>query len=403
MSPGPPGATVRGPMRKLNGLFTRARAMDPRAVDVLVAGALAIAAAVDAVAGKHHHGVLVVLGAVAVPSTVAWRRRAPALATLVALGAIVLYGRSSASKQMTFEPIAVLLDFYMLGRIPGQRRIYLDAALLALAVVAIMLTPGSGSVVDLAGTWALFVVVPFAAGRAVSSRSALTRELRADADRLEREQEEQARRAAAEERTRIARELHDVVAHSVSVMVIQTAAARRVARDDPDAAREALRLVEGCGRDALVEMRRMVGVLRRGDVQLAGPAPGLSHLPELVERARAAGLPVELRIEGERGAMSPGLDLVAYRVVQEALTNALKHAGPARARVHVTFTPELLELDVSDTGRGPVAEGSSDGGHGLVGMRERLALYGGELHVGRRRGGGFHVRARVPLREPVTV
>ena len=133
----PRGATVRWPMRRLNRHFTRARAMDPRVVDVLVAGALAIAGAVDAVAGKHHHGVLVVLAAIVTAATVAWRRRAPALATIVALGAIIVYGRSSASKQITFEPIAVLLDYYMLGRIPGQRRAYVDAALLGLAVVEI--------------------------------------------------------------------------------------------------------------------------------------------------------------------------------------------------------------------------------------------------------------------------
>jgi signal transduction histidine kinase len=391
-------------MRRLNRMFTRARGIDARLIDALVAAALLAATVTDAFTGRHHHGVLVVLGAVVVSATVAWRRRAPALATLSAVGGIVLYGRTSGQSQLTFEPVAVLLDYYMLGRVPGTRRNLLDAGLLALAVAGVVLTPGNPAPIDVAATWALFVVIPFAAGRAVASRSALNRELRASADRLEREQEERALRAAAEERNRIARELHDVVAHSVSVMVIQTAAARRVAGEDPDAAREALSSVEACGRDALIEMRRMVGVLRRGDIELAAPAPGLSHLPALAERARAAGLPVELRVEGEPLAVPPGLDLVAYRVVQEALTNAIKHAGPARARVHVKFTPDLLELDVSDTGGGPAnPDVHAGGGHGLVGMRERITLYGGELYVGRGRGGGFRVQARLPLREAVMV
>jgi signal transduction histidine kinase len=154
-----------------------------------------------------------------------------------------------------------------------------------------------------------------------------------------------------------------------------------------------------------MEMRRMIGVLRHGDEELAGAtAPALSQLGALVARARAAGLPVELRIEGEARDLSPGLDLVAFRVVQEALTNSIKHAGPARAVVRVTFAAGALELEVSDTGRGPaLADGDADAtGHGLVGMRERLVLYGGELQTGRARGGGFKVRARIPLPETVT-
>ena len=151
-------------------------------------------------------------------------------------------------------------------------------------------------------------------------------------------------------------------------------------------------------------MRRMIGVLRHGDEELAGAtAPALSQLEALAARARAAGLPVELRIDGEARDLSPGLDLVAFRVVQEALTNAIKHAGPARALVTVTFTTGALELEISDTGRGPVLpDGDTDAtGQGLVGMRERLVLYGGELQAGRARGGGFKVRARIPLPETV--
>ena len=391
-------------MKSLERLLTRASNADPRAVDIAVAVVLTVGSLITT-AASNHHGPIALLSAAALCATVAWRRQAPAVTTLVAVVAITIYEQAGASKSMTLEPLAALLNFYMLGRLPrdGARR-WVDAGLLALAIGAITLSPGNSHVIDVLGTWGLFVVLPFAAGRAIASRTALTSELRANAERLEREQEERARRAAAEERNRIARELHDVVAHSVSVMVIQTQAARRVAGADRDAAREALRSVEACGREALSELRRMMGTVRHGDTELAGTAaPGLSQLDGLVARARAAGLPVELRVEGERHELSPGVDLVAYRVVQEALTNTIKHAGPARARVILTFGRESLELEITDTGRGPEAADDHDdaGGHGLLGMRERLALFGGELHTGKGRAGGFEVRARIPISEAV--
>jgi signal transduction histidine kinase len=320
---------------------------------------------------------------------------------------IAVAGLSNHGEHGTFWlpiEIAAVLDYYMLGRLSIERgRPGVDTVLLVAAVAAIVIVPGSG-VNLVATTWTLFVGVPFAVGRAVGSRVALTRELRSNAERLEREQQERARHAAADERNRIARELHDVVAHGVSVMVIQTQAARRVASTDRETARDALSSVQSCGRDALIEMRRMIGVLRHGDEELAGAtSPALSQLDTLVARARAAGLPVELRIDGQARDLSPGVDLVAFRVVQEALTNVIKHAGPARALVRVTFTAGALELEISDTGRGPaLADGGPDAtGQGLVGMRERLVLYGGELQTGRARGGGFKVRARLPLPENV--
>ena len=197
----------------------------------------------------------------------------------------------------------------------------------------------------------------------------------------------------------MARELHDVIAHSVSVMVIQCSGARSVALRDHEAAQTALAVVESSGRDALVELRRIVGVLRRGSDELGGAAaPGLSQLEALMDRARASGLPIELRVGGWR-KLSPGLDLVVYRIVQEALTNVIKHAGRVPTVVNVSFTAREIELEVSDTGRGQARErGDPDGpGHGLLGMRERVALYGGELSVGPRPGGGFEVRARIPF------
>ena len=196
----------------------------------------------------------------------------------------------------------------------------------------------------------------------------------------------------------MARELHDVVAHCMSVMVVQTSGARRVAASDLAAAREALKVVESAGREALVELRRIVGVLHRGDDEPAGASPGVEQLGVLVDRARAAGLPVELSVEGPRRSLPPGLDLVAYRIVEESLTNAIKHAGPAQARVHVVLGGRDLVLEVTDSGRSPARRRRDEGaGHGLIGMRERVRLYGGELHVGPRPGGGFEVRARIPL------
>ena len=395
-------ADTVGAVRRLENLSTRARRVDPRAVDAVVALALVAGAVANAAAGKHH-GPLTLLAAVVTCATVAWRRWAPAGMTAVAVVSITVFGVSSHGAHTVIPSIVAVLDYYMLGRVSVQRgRPWVDGVLLVAAVAALVVITGAS--VNSATTWALFVGLPFAVGRTVGSRVALTGELRANAQRLEREQQERARNAAAEERNRIARELHDVVAHSVSVMVIQTQAARRVAAGDREAARDALSSVQSCGRDALMEMRRMIGVLRHGDEELAGAtAPALSQMGALVARARAAGLPVELRIDGEARDLSPGLDLVAFRVVQEALTNAIKHAGPARAVVRVTFTAGALELEISDTGRGPaLADRDMDAtGQGLVGMRERLILYGGELHAGRARGGGFEVRARIPLRETV--
>ena len=211
-------------------------------------------------------------------------------------------------------------------------------------VVVITYDQAGASVGAVLGAWVLLGGLPYASGRAVESRSGLARELEARMARLDDDHALRAQRAAGEERNRMARELHDVIAHSVSVMVVQTAGARRAAQGDLAMARAALRVVESSGRDALVELRRIVGALRHGDEALEGSAaPGLSQLDRLVDRARAAGLPVELHVDGEPQALSPGLDLVAYRLVQEALTNTIKHAGSAHARVNVSIGVRDLE------------------------------------------------------------
>jgi signal transduction histidine kinase len=238
--------------------------------------------------------------------------------------------------------------------------------------------------------------------RGLRHRALLARELALRNERLEVEREAQAAAAVSDERRRIARELHDVVAHSVSVMVVQSGAARRVLDAEPDHAVAALAEVERSGRQALSELRRLLGLMRDGDESAAvrEPQPTLAGLDDLVERARDAGLPVELRQEGTPFSLPMGCDLAAYRVVQESLTNALKHAGDgARATVLLRWSDDRLDLDISDTGQGlAVAAPDGDGplGQGLLGMRERVALCGGDLQAGPSVRGGFRVHATIP-------
>jgi signal transduction histidine kinase len=243
-----------------------------------------------------------------------------------------------------------------------------------------------------------FVAVSWTTGFVLSRRAEQAKEMAERARRLEQEQIEAAHRAVNEERQRIARELHDVIAHSVSVMTVQTGAVRRLLTPDQEKERKALETVEATGREALTEMRRLVGLLREhGAMPEFSPQPGMATIESLLDGVRAAGLPVELEVAGEPRDLPPGVDLAAYRVVQEALTNALKYAGPAHAWVAVTWEEGELELEISNDGRGD-GDGNG-GGHGLTGMRERVSLYGGEIESGPRAGGGYVVKARLPLEE----
>jgi signal transduction histidine kinase len=225
--------------------------------------------------------------------------------------------------------------------------------------------------------WLAFAIA-WLVGRDLRRRRQRVADLEDRAALLEREREEKAMLAVAEERGRIARELHDVIAHGVSVIVVQAQAGPHLL-DDPDRVRNVFRAIESSGRDALAELRRLLGILRSEDEQLAiGRQPGLDSLQSLLEQVRASGLPVELRIEGEPVRLPAGIDLSSYRIVQEALTNVVKHARDAAAEVVIRYQEHALELDIVDDGNGP-AMSVNGSGHGLIGMRERVALYGGTL------------------------
>jgi signal transduction histidine kinase len=288
----------------------------------------------------------------------------------------------------------------------GLRAPARDLVVGAVATVALLTATAliEGAPGDVASGIAWVAIVPVGIpallGRVLRSRNALNRRLDEQAREIERNRAEREQAAVLSERSRIARELHDVVAHDVSVMLVQAAAAKRTVPADPERARAAIAAVEETGREALGELRRLLGVLRRGDEELAlAPQPSLERIGALVERMRATGLPVELEVAGDPVHLPPGVDAAAFRIVQEALVNVMRHAAATRALVRVGYEPAAVEVVVSDDGRGtgPVRDG-----RGLIGLRERVALYGGELRAGRRPARGFELRARLPVGEPAT-
>ncbi|MCX5559619.1 sensor histidine kinase [Streptomyces sp. NBC_00038] len=258
---------------------------------------------------------------------------------------------------------------------------------------------------------AVFQTVPFALawvlGDSIRTRRAYLAQLEERAARLEKEREAQSKVAVAAERARIARELHDVVAHNVSVMVVQADGAAYVMDTAPEQARKALETISGTGRQALAEMRRLLGVLRTGEHQEVGeyvPQPDVEQLADLIEQCRTSGLPVDFKVEGTPRPLPSGVELTAYRIVQEALTNTRKHGGPnTGASVRLVYFDDGLGLLVEDDGKGAphelYEEGGADGqGHGLIGMRERVGMVGGTLDAGPRPGGGFRISALLPLK-----
>ncbi|PWU25660.1 MAG: sensor histidine kinase [Candidatus Rokuibacteriota bacterium] len=326
-----------------------------------------------------------------------WRMRypfaAPAATAVIAGAGSFVDGRLLPHDFFAF--LLLLAVAFLFGALPEWRQAVAGLAILyGVGLIGVHNDP-IGKAGDLVWLGITFSIA-WACGFGLGSKLREADEAKERAARAEGAREEQARLAVAEERARVARELHDIVGHSVSVMTVQAAGARRLLDPDQEREREALMLVEQTGREALAEMRRLVGVLRRPEEAPAlAPQPSLEHLDKLVEQAREAGLPVGLNVEGEPVALSAGLDLTAYRFVQEGLTNALKHANAHRADVLVRYDNGHVELTVSDDGTGD--GGGESGGHGLVGMRERISVYGGELEAGRRPEGGYRLHARLPV------
>jgi signal transduction histidine kinase len=325
--------------------------------------------------------------------SLAWRRRAPLIVLAVAITTSIIANFAAPLDAATTPAVALVVAVYSVGAHAEGLREWIG-----LAGVGALIAANAAAEFSLGNLLFIAMILGGAwlGGRAMRYRRERERVLERLTVDLEREREEKARAAVAEERVRIARELHDVVAHAISVIVLQARGARRSLATDPEETRAALDTIEATGSEALAEMRRLLGMLRTYDEDVAlAPQPSLRYLDALAAQVREAGLPVELSVEGEPIELPPGVDLSAYRIVQEALTNALKHAGPTSARVVVRYGKDDLELEIADTGAGAVA---SDGeGHGLVGMRERVSLYGGRLEAGPRDGGGFGVRARLPL------
>jgi signal transduction histidine kinase len=327
-----------------------------------------------------------------------WRRRIPFLVGFLVGVPTALHGASD----LLDPPVAVagLLAVYTAAA--HAEPVWKSRLTAVIAGTTITLTLAlDGTRSDLLD-WT-FTYLTFAAAWVVGD-NARTRRLYAEQlEQRAREQDEhraaEAARELAAERTRLARELHDVVAHHVSMMVVQ-AEAGAVVTHDPQLVTRTFDGIAGTGRQALVEMRRLLGILRAGADPTAptAPQPGLAAVPELVRQVSAAGLPVQVTVEGDPADLPPGVDLSAYRIVQEALTNTLRHAGRASATVSIAYRRDAVELEVLDDGAG--VAGGQDGGNGLHGMRERVALFGGRLDAGPRPDGGFAVRAVLPRQVP---
>jgi signal transduction histidine kinase len=379
------------------------RALDPERALAALAVLFAVAQVVEA-ALVDDAGVRAVtlVFALLTPLPLLFAWRAP-LASLLAVDLLFVLGAVLGGRLLNSSQVAVFLcvvGIFVVGlRAPLRELVVGAVAAVGLLTATALLEGASGDLVSGVAWVAIIPVgVPALAGRVLRSRNALNRRLDEQAREIERNRAEREQAAVLSERTRIARELHDVVAHDVSVMLVQAAAAKRTVPADPERARAAIAAVEDTGREALGELRRLLGVLRRGDEELAlAPQPSLERIGALVARMRATGLPIELEVAGDPVHLPPGVDAAAFRIVQEALVNVARHAAATHALVRVGYEPAAVELVVSDDGRG---HGPVRDGRGLVNLRERVALYGGELRADRRRPRGFELRARLPIGEP---
>jgi signal transduction histidine kinase len=388
------------------GLMTRLRGLDARLVDALIALGLAVLIELQFIVGDQpgaEADAVNLIGGLFLTIPLIWRRRAPLamICVFLATGLVneaiggSLFSFPAGGSHGEIPPFATLttgvVAVYSLGRYTGDRAARIGLVLGLAGLWGIVFVSGQVDFGSFFFSGAL-AVIPWLIGRNLRSRS-----LRLAA--AEREQEQRTRLAVGNERARIARELHDIVAHSVGIIVIQAEGARRVFDRDPDRAREALDTIEQTARTALTDMRSSLGVLRdQGGAPMREPQPSLAELDGLLEQAREGGLEVEVEVEGEPRTLPRGVDLSAYRIVQEALTNTIKHAGPARSRITLRYGERELEVEVEDDGPGPSANGAgTSSGHGLFGMRERVASHGGKVEAGSGPEGGFVVRASLPF------
>jgi signal transduction histidine kinase len=364
------------------------RDMSRRAQDALLAAALTVAVELQVFLSSETHGAAVaVVGGLGLTVPIGWRRSAPLAMVAAFAAASILQGALGGGVYNHAPPlhtalVAGVVVFFSLGAYADDRdaRIGLGVGLVGYAITIV--ASGNAAIDNFAWAGGLITLTPWLAGRVLRARM-----LRAAA--LERA-------AASEERQRIARELHDVVAHGVVLMVLQAQGARRILDQDPERARAALEAIEETGQTALAEMRRSLGILREDSERAdLAPQPTLDDLDTLIAEMRLAGLQVELDVRGNPRPVADGVDRSAYRIVQEALTNTIKHAGIVPTRVTVVYGAEDLTLEVADDGRGRGTPNPA--GHGLAGMRERARLYGGEVHVLSSNGHGFVVRATFPL------
>jgi signal transduction histidine kinase len=377
--------------------IARARRVPSTWLDRALAAAFLIVGVIEFAVLWDHSMAWVIVPVVAY-SSLAWRRTRPNVAGLVMIGAwlVLNFGASGDLEPLQLPLVAILFMAYAMGAYTAGAAAVAAPLILGIGMLIIVTSFDQRVITDFIFPTA-FVLVAWLAGRGLRTRARLTEALHEAAAQAQEAHEHQIARAAADERRRIAREMHDVVAHSVSVMVVQAGGARRILERDPRRAVEAAAHIEDVGRAALTEMRRLLGMMHHGDEDAGrAPQPTLRELDGLIERSRAAGLPVSLVVEGAPQPLPPGKDLAAYRVVQEALTNAIKHAGAAPTSVTVRWEAACLELQIIDSG-GNGMNGSDDSGHGLVGMEERMRLYDGSLRAGPVRDGGFEVVARMPL------
>jgi len=382
----------------------RWKGIDPLWIDAVVVAVLLGLLVFELVArsqqpGQRPSDLLAYLLAAVLAGSYALHRRYPMTAVVVVSIAVLVYSAREYVAYPALPMFAILAAVSL--RTDRRRALYAVLICGVTLFVAVSLQPEGVADASTRISSLLALAVAWLWGENQRNRRARWMALEDRARRLEAEREEQARYAVARERLRIARELHDIVAHSMSVIAVQSGVANHVIDSQPEQARRALGTIEATSRDALVEMRRLLGVLRNDDVDPGlAPNPGLAQLPDLVRQMRDAGLTVDLRLDGDRSVLTQGVDLSAYRIVQEGLTNVLRHGGP-HARVTVHIGAAGVAIEVLDDGRaagspnaGPAGAGGP--GHGLVGMRERVAVYGGELRAGPTPDGGYRLTARLP-------